>query len=122
MFRPRRRRRSARLRLTALYGVLSVLSGAVLVVGVYTWQLSTASVQPGAAAPPATSPQRPRWRKPRPASSQLQHQVKALSDRMHATNPHSLLVAMVTGLGIMAVVSVVAGLAGRRAYPAARCG
>ena len=118
-FRPRRRRRSARLRLTALYGVLSVLSGAVLVAGVYTWQLSIASVQPAVPAPPAASPQQPPLAQAQARIQQLQYQVNALSDRMNAITPHSLLVGLVIGLGIMAVVSAVLGwlVAGRTLRP-----
>jgi signal transduction histidine kinase len=117
-FRPRRRR-SARLRLTALYGVLSVLSGAILVTGIYTWQASIASIQPAVPAPPAASPQQPPLARAQARIQQLQYQVNALSDRMNAANPHSLLVAMVTGLGIMAVLSAVLGwlVAGRTLRP-----
>jgi signal transduction histidine kinase len=118
-FRPRRRRRSARLRLTALYGVLSVLSGAVLVAGVDTWQLSIASVQPAVPAPPAAGPQQPPLAQAQARIQQLQYQVNALSDRMNAITPHSLLVSLVIGLGIMAVVSAVLGwlVAGRTLRP-----
>ena len=56
-FPARRRRRSVRLRLTALYGALSVLSGAVVVTGIYSWEASAASVQPATPAPPAASGQ-----------------------------------------------------------------
>jgi signal transduction histidine kinase len=117
--RPRRRRISARLRLTLLYGVLSVVPGAVLVAGVYSWQLSVVSVQPAVPAPPAPNPQQPPLAQAQARILQLQYQVTALSDRVNATNPHSLLIAMVTGLGIMAVLSIILGwlVAGRTLRP-----
>ena len=121
-FRPRRRRRSARLRLTALYGVLSVLSGAVLVAGVYTWQLSIASVQPAVPAPPAASPQQPPLAQAQARIQQLQYQVNALSDRMNAITPHSLLVGLVIGLGIMASSYRPSWAGWSQGVPCGRCG
>jgi signal transduction histidine kinase len=112
----RLRRPSARLRLTALYGTLSVLSGAVLVTGIYTWQVSVQSAVP---APPAAGPQQSPLAQAQARIQQLQYQVTALSDRINSTNPHNLLVALVAALGVMAVVSVILGwlVAGRTLRP-----
>ena len=41
---PARRRRSVRWRLAAFYGALSILSAAVVVTGIYTWETSAGSI------------------------------------------------------------------------------
>ncbi len=117
---PRRRRRSsARLRLAALSGVLFTACGAIFITAIYQWQLSVASVQPGTAAPPAPSQQQSPLAQAQARIQQLQYQVTALSDKMHATQPHTILVLLAVAVGVMAVVSIVLGwlVAGRILRP-----
>jgi signal transduction histidine kinase len=116
---PRRRRSSARLRLAALSGVLFIIPGALLVIVIYQWQLSVASVQPATSAPPAASPQESALARAQARIAQLQYEVTALSDKVHATQPHTILVLLAIAIGIMAVVSVVLGwlIAGRILRP-----
>ena len=116
---PRRRRSSARLRLTALTGVLFVASGALLITGIYQWQQSGASVQPGTPAPPPPSRQQSPLAQAQARIQQLQYQVTALTDKMHASQPHDILVLLSIAIGVMAVVSIVLGwlVAGRILRP-----
>ncbi len=116
---PRRRRSSARLRLAALTGVLFIASGALVITGIYQWQQSGASVQPATAAPPAPSRQQSPLAQAQARIQQLQYQVTALSDKMHATQPHIVLVLLAVAIGVMAVVSIVLGwlVAGRILRP-----
>jgi signal transduction histidine kinase len=116
---PRRRRSSARLRLAALSGALFIPSGAILITAIYQWQLSVASIQPATAAPPAPSQQQSPLAQARARIQQLQYQVTALSDKMHATQPHTILVLLAVAVGVMAVVSIVLGwlVAGRILRP-----
>jgi signal transduction histidine kinase len=117
---PRRRRRSsARLRLAALTGVLFTASGAILITAIYQWQLSAASVQPATSAPPAPNRQQSPLAQAQARIQQLQYQVTALSDKMHATQPHTILVLLAVAIGVMAVVSIILGwlVAGRILRP-----
>jgi signal transduction histidine kinase len=117
---PRRRRRSsARLRLAALTGVLFTASGAILIIAIYQWQLSVASVQPATSAPPAPSQKQSPLAQAQARIQQLQYQVTALSDKMHATQPHTILVLLAVAIGVMAVVSIILGwlVAGRILRP-----
>ncbi len=116
---PRRRRRSARLRLAALSGALFIPSGAILISAIYQWQLSVASIQPVTGAPPAPSQQQSPLAQAQARIQQLQYQVTALSDKMHATQPHTILVLLAIAMGVMAVVSIVLGwlVAGRILRP-----
>jgi len=117
---PRRRRRSsARLRLAALTGVLFTASGAILITAIYQWQLSVASVQPATSAPPAANRQQSPLAQAQTRIQQLQYQVTALSDKMHATQPHTILVLLAVAIGVMAVVSIILGwlVAGRILRP-----
>jgi signal transduction histidine kinase len=116
---PRRRRRSARLRLTALSGVLFIACGAILITAIYQWQLSVASIQPATTAPPAASQQQSPLAQAQGRIQQLQYQVTALSDKVHATQPHTILVLLAVAVGTLAVVSVVLGwlVAGRILRP-----
>jgi signal transduction histidine kinase len=118
-FSARRRRRSVRWRLAAFYGALSILSAAILVTGIYTWETSAGSIQPAAPAPPAPSGQQSPLAQAQARIGQLEYQVTALSDRAHAINSYGLLAAVVVVLALTAVVSLVAGwlLAGRILRP-----
>ena len=82
----RRHRRSVRLRLAAVYGALSILSAAVVVTGIYSWEASAASVQPATPAPPAPSGQQSPLAQAQARIGQLEYQVTALSDRVHSIN------------------------------------
>ena len=118
-FPARRRRRSVRWRLATVYGALSILSAAVVVTGIYTWESSAGSINPATPAPPAPNGQQSPLAQARARIGQLEYQVTALSDRAHAINSHGLLVAVVFVLGLTAVVSLVVGwlLAGRILRP-----
>jgi signal transduction histidine kinase len=115
----RRRRSSARLRLAALTGLLFIASGAVLITAIYQWQLSAGSVRPATAAPPAPRAQESPLAQAQARIAQLQYQVTALTDKMHATQPHDILVLLAIAVGVMALVSVVLGwlVAGRILRP-----
>jgi signal transduction histidine kinase len=110
------RRRSVRLRLTALYGVLFIFSGAALLAISDGWSYS---VRPAVPAPPPASPQQSPLAQAQARIRQLQFRITALSDQVHAIQPHRLLVGSAIAMGIMAVLSVAAGwlLAGRILRP-----
>jgi signal transduction histidine kinase len=118
-FPARRRRRSVRWRLAAVYGALSILSAAVVVTGIYTWESSAGSIYPATPAPPAPNGQESPLAQAQARIGQLEYQVTALSDRAHAINSYGLLVVVVFVLGLTAVVSLVGGwlLAGRILRP-----
>lgn len=111
--RPRLPRRSVRLRLTALYGVLFLLSGAGLLAITITTVLARGWLPPqgysiGVAR--GTSPAR---------IHQLQVQAAAQAARQHAAAVDQLLTGSAVALGVMAVVSVALGwvVAGRVLRP-----
>ncbi len=115
----RRHRRSVRWRLAAVYGALSILSAAVVVTGIYSWEASAASVQPATPAPPAPSGQQSPLAQAQARIGQLEYQVTALSDRAHSINSHGLLAAVAVVLGLTAIASLILGwlLAGRILRP-----
>jgi signal transduction histidine kinase len=112
-------RRTIRLRLTVLYGVVSALSAAGLLGITITlaggWQRTgTAPVPPPAAAGPAASQQA--------ALARAQARIALLQAQVNqaaVTRSHQLLVAAAAGLAIMAGASVVLGwaVAGRALRP-----
>jgi signal transduction histidine kinase len=109
-------RRSVRLRLTALYGALFIVSGAALLAISYGWSYS---ITPATPAPPAPSRQQSPLAQAQARIHQLQYQVTALSDHLHATGSHQLLAGAAVAMGVMAVVSVGLGwlVAGRILRP-----
>jgi signal transduction histidine kinase len=108
-----------RWRLAAVYGALSILSAAVVVTGIYSWEASAASVQPATPAPPAPSGQQSPLAQAQARIGQLEYQVTALSDRAHSINSHGLLAAVAVVLGLTAIASLILGwlLAGRILRP-----
>ncbi|HEY2548963.1 MAG TPA: HAMP domain-containing sensor histidine kinase [Streptosporangiaceae bacterium] len=107
-------RRTVRLRLTAMYGVLFVLSGAVLLAiasGVAVSRTSVAAVPAGRGGTSALARAHERIR-------QLQSDL-ANTSLIHAGLSHELLIGSAIALGIMTVVSLVVGwgLAGRMLRP-----
>ncbi len=118
-FPARRRRRSVRWRLAAVYGTLSILSASVLVTGIYGWEASAGSVQPATPAPPAPSGQQSPLAQAQARIGQLEYQVTALSDRAHSINSHGLLAGVAVVLGLTAIASLILGwlLAGRILRP-----
>jgi signal transduction histidine kinase len=109
-------RRTVRLRLTALYGVLFLLSGVVLLAitnGVaFTRSAVTA---PAGGAQAAQSP----LARAEARIHELETQLAAESARAHANVSHQLLIGSAIALGIMTVVSAVLGwiVAGRVLRP-----
>ena len=101
------RRRTARLRLTALYGLLFLLTGAglLLIAGLLT--VRSTSIVP-AVRPPGGSRAAPSLAQDQARISQLQRQLAA-ADQARQPVWHTLVVGSVVALGIMAVVSVVLG-------------
>ncbi len=115
MSRNRLIRRSVRLRLTGLYGVLFVLSGAVLlaIASGLAISRSTARVAGSSAANgnPGTALSR--------AEAQVRDLQAQLAARDTSSVSHQLVMASAIALGIMAVASVAAGwvMAGRALRP-----
>jgi signal transduction histidine kinase len=108
-----------RWRLAAVYGALSILSAAVVVTGIYSWEASATSVQPATPAPPAPSGQQSPLAQAQARIGQLEYQVTALSDRAHSINSHGLPAAVAVVLGLTAIASLILGwlLAGRILRP-----
>jgi signal transduction histidine kinase len=113
-------RRTVRLRLTALYGVLFFVSGAVLltIAGVFTisQSRSSAAANPGQSAPAnalASAEARIRL---------LQQQLAAAQSGNAQAFSRNLVIASVIALGLMTVVSAVMGwfVAGRALRPVRR--
>ena len=102
--RPRLPQRTIRLRLTVLYGVVSVLSAAgLLAITITLWGLRvTAPAPPPAPAGTAASPQAA-------LRQALAHiaQLQALVHQADVTRSRQLLVAAATGLAIMTGASVI---------------
>ena len=115
MSRKRLFRRSVRLRLTGLYGVLFVLSGAVLLAIASGLALSGSTSKVAAGSQAAGSPGT--------ALSRANHRIRDLQALVNYRNTssvsHQLLIASVIALGIMAVASVAFGwiIAGRALRP-----
>jgi signal transduction histidine kinase len=109
-------RRSVRLRLTVLYGSLFVLSGAALLAISNGWSYS---IRPAAPVPRAATAQQSPLAQAQATIRRLQFQVNALSDQIHAIQPHRILIGSAIGMGVMAVVSVLLGwlVAGRILRP-----
>jgi signal transduction histidine kinase len=110
-------RRTVRLRLTVLYGVLFVLSGVVLlaITSGVVYSRSSAEAVPA----PGQQP-------PQSALAQAQSRIQQLQDELateqqaqHSGISQDLLIGSVIGLGIMTVVSVALGwgVAGRALRP-----
>jgi signal transduction histidine kinase len=124
MGRPRLPRRSVRLRLTALYGVLFLLSGAGLLAITITTVLARGWPPPqgggisiggrgtSGTGPPLAPPDGARLH-------QLQVQAAAQAAQQHAAAVQQLLTGSAVALGVMAVVSVALGwvVAGRVLRP-----
>jgi signal transduction histidine kinase len=108
-------RRTVRLRLTALYGVLFLFSGAVLLaitsgVVVSSSQVAHVAAAGQQAGTPALAQARIR---------QLQDQLSAAEARIHSGVSHGLLVGSAIALGVMTVLSLLLGwlVAGRVLRP-----
>jgi signal transduction histidine kinase len=121
----RRPRRSARLRLTALYGVLFLVSGAALLFITYVlFNREAASYIDGIGSPRATTVVLPDGRTP---TAQQLHQLQAgLAARnsagqaaTRAVFAHQLLISSAIALGVVAVVAIFLGwlVAGRVLKP-----
>ena len=110
-------RRTVRLRLTALYGVLFLFSGAVLLaitsgVVVSSSQVTHVAAAGQQAGTPALAQDQARIR-------QLQDQLSAAEARIHSGVSHGLLVGSAIALGVMTVLSLLLGwlVAGRVLRP-----
>src|SRR5690348_7810988 len=110
-------RRTVRLRLTALYGVLFLVSGAVLLAiasGVVVSSSREASVAVAGqrAGTPALARDQARIR-------QLQDQLSATEAQIHSGVSHGLVVGSAIALGVMTVLSLLLGwlIAGRVLRP-----
>src|SRR5262245_22703043 len=110
-------RRTVRLRLTALYGVLFLLSGAVLL-GITNGVAVTRKVAVAAPAGTAQAAQSPLARA-EARIQQLEKQLAAESAIAHTVASHQLLIASAIALGVMTVISAILGwvVAGRALRP-----
>jgi signal transduction histidine kinase len=111
-------RRTVRMRLTALYGALFVVSGALLLaitsgVAVSSSQVSVRSANQAVASPLAQDQAR---------IQRLQNELANAEAQLHSGLSHGLLLGSVIALGIMTVVSLVLGwiVAGRVLRPLRR--
>lgn len=111
-------RRSVRLRLTALYCTLFIFSGAVML-AISLWWSSSVSVSPVIPAPPAPASYQSPMAQAQARIRQLEYQVSALSDHLHAAESHQQLAGSAVALAVMAVVSAALGwlVAGRILRP-----
>jgi len=105
------RRYTARLRLTMLYGLLTLLTGAgvLLIAGLVTVQSSTRATVPAVnhnQQPQSTASE---LTQARAEISHLQDQLTAQAHQANQALWHALLIGSVTALAIMAVVSVMLG-------------
>jgi signal transduction histidine kinase len=111
--------RTVRMRLTALYGALFVVSGAVLLAIASGVVVSSSRVSVPAAnqAVPSTALAQAQAR-----IHQLQDQLATAESKIHSGVSHDLLVGSAIALGIMTVVSLVVGwlVAGRVLRPLRR--
>jgi signal transduction histidine kinase len=108
-------RRTVRMRLTALYGALFLVSGVMLLAITGGFVVSSSRVSVTAANQPAASP---------PSQDQiriqhLQAELAAAESQIHSGVSHGLLVGSAIALGVMTVISVVLGwiVAGRVLRP-----
>jgi signal transduction histidine kinase len=126
------RRRTVRLRLTALYGGLFLASGAALLAVTYGLVVGavhrppavvehTVTVAPGPGTRPAPAPTTSRGPLPVPAGpdDSLRRDVQRTVDRQKSDLLHTLLVQSGIALGLMSLVSVLLGwiVAGRILRP-----
>src|SRR5215471_10421804 len=108
--RPRRSllpRRTVRLRLTALYGVMILVSGAIVLgiaSGVVVARSSAEAVRSPGQRPPQSALSRADAR-----IQQLQDQLAAQNNHTASGLSHNLIIGSVIALGIMTVVSVLLG-------------
>jgi signal transduction histidine kinase len=109
-------RRTVRLRLTVLYGVMFLVSGAVLlaITSGVVYSRSSAQVASAQASQPLSALAQAQNR-----IQQLQDQLAAVQQAQHSGISQNLLIGSVIGLGIMTVVSVALGwgVAGRALRP-----
>jgi signal transduction histidine kinase len=111
----RRRRSSVRLRLTTLYGLLFVASGALLlgIAGTATFSRTGESVKAPTGPPPLPALSR--------AEAQIRHLQAQLAaaTQAHAAISHTLIAASGLALGVMGVLSIGLGwlMAGRALRP-----
>ena len=119
--RPPRRsllpRRTVRLRLTALYGVMILVSGAIVLgiaSGVVVARSSSEAVRSPGQQPPQSALSRADAR-----IQQLQHQLAAQNNHTASGLSHNLVIGSVIALAIMTVVSLLVGwlMAGRVLRP-----
>jgi signal transduction histidine kinase len=110
-------RRTVRLRLTALYVTLFVLSGAALLTITNVWSSSVVSA--GNQVPAGPTSQQSPLMQAQARINELESRVTALTDHLNALQGHQLLTASAFSLGVMAVVSAVLGwlFAGRILRP-----
>src|SRR5579862_6393732 len=94
-FPPRLPRGSVRMRLTALYGSLFILSGAAML-AISLWWSSSVSISSANPAPLAPTRQQSPMAQAQARIHQLEYQVSALSDHLRAAQSHQML----TGAGI----------------------
>ncbi|MBO0814094.1 MAG: HAMP domain-containing histidine kinase [Actinobacteria bacterium] len=108
-------RRTVRLRLTALYGVLFLVSGAGLLAIINILARGWPWPAAAAAAPPGST----RFHHPATLPVAYLHQLEVQSAREHAAALNQLLTESAVALGVMAVVSVALGwlVAGRVLRP-----
>jgi signal transduction histidine kinase len=110
-------RRTVRLRLTALYGVLFLLSGAVLL-GITNGVAVTRKVAVEAPVVTAPASQSPLARA-EARIHQLEMQLAAESARVHADESQQVLIGSAIALGVMTLISAMLGwvVAGRALRP-----
>ncbi len=108
-------RRTVRMRLTALYGVLFVVSGAVLLAIASGVAVSSSRVSATAANQAVLSP----LTRDQIRIHELQDQLANAESQLHSGVSHGLLVGSAIALGIMTVVSLAVGwlVAGRVLRP-----
>jgi len=107
-----------RLRLTSLYCTLFIFSGAVTL-AISLWWSSSVSVSPGIPSPPGPAAGQPSLVQAEARIHQLEYQVAALSDHLHAAESHQQLAGSALALAVMAVISAALGwlVAGRILRP-----
>ena len=108
-------RRTVRLRLTAMYGVLFLVSGAVLLAIASGVAESRSSAEVSGSAQPPQSP----LAQAQAEIQQLRSQLSAQSAQLNQGVGHNLLIGSAVALGVMTVLSVVLGwlIAGRVLRP-----
>jgi signal transduction histidine kinase len=113
-------RRSVRLRLTGLYGVLFLLSGAILLAisGGYLVGHSSSQAESQAVVPAQRSATA-QLANAQATIRQLRHELLAQAGALHASLSRELLVASAVALGVMTLGAVIMGwlLAGRALRP-----